>query len=125
MKAIAFKFRQWDTNRYRMYRCNHPCNLMPNRVVMQYTGLNDKNGKEIFEGDIIKDKHGDLLTVVYDVDRKFAAFCGFFIDKKLWWQDNQITGELSGWNGVLGNPELEPEDIEVVGNIYEDWNVLG
>lgn len=72
--------------------------------VMQFTGLKDKNGTPIYEGDIVTDNLGRYSTVSYDV----GAF----------W----VLGKHYGcfrW-------ELYRvyENIEVIGNIYENPELL-
>ncbi len=54
-----FKFRVWDEVNNKFYS-QEVLNALPLNVflaskhIQQYTGLNDKNGKEVYEGDIIR-----------------------------------------------------------------------
>lgn len=74
--------------------------------IMQFTGLTDKNGKEIYEGDILG---GDSISGGYRV---------FWNDAKAAWDVQGGSGYLTGWITTwnLG--------IEVIGNIYENPELL-
>ena len=76
-------------------------------VIMQSTGLADKNGKEIFEGDIVKmSKDVYSESTYYEVVRHYGG--AYRLDSK------QHGCEL--W--------LRHTDCEVVGNVYENRELL-
>lgn len=75
-------------------------------VLMQSTGLTDKNGKEIFEGDIIGTKDGLLNGVVE-----------FKIDLGMW------TNSLVRYNNFERLCNVA-SSRKIIGNIWEDGDLL-
>ncbi len=73
-------------------------------ALMQFTGLKDKNGKEIYEGDIAKIKHRDYLGIIKMDER------GYWISE----------GENKTENAVLNITSVE----EIIGNIYENPELM-
>ena len=74
-------------------------------TVGQYTGLTDKNGKKIFEGDIVTNPKGDIGRVTW-----YEEHCAFMIysiteNKVYWLFDNDFSlVEIIG--NIHDNPEL-------------------
>lgn len=107
------KFRVWDKDKkemetYPMWNDSicHWWNFHDGYEIMQYTGLTDKNGKEIYEGDIV------------NVDgRNDPHFCEFV--QKDSGGRFQFTHPKKGVWSCFPKPK-----IEIIGNIYENPNLL-
>ncbi|MCR1994393.1 YopX family protein [Bacillus subtilis] len=93
-----------DEEELACYFKNEFSNVSP---LMQYTGMKDKNGREIYEGDIVIDERKNSAEVVFDD----GCFCVI---------------------GYLGDLRTHPirdslfcgERFEVIGNIYENPELL-
>ena len=119
---ITIKFRAWDKERKHFnhfeldndagfydifYRAEKSKYCAKDSDWMQYTGLKDKNGKEIYEGDIVK-------VVTKDFDYPDVVNKGKVIFEKGHWL-------------IMGNEEYYlygQDEIEIIGNIYENPELL-
>ncbi|MCO4564837.1 hypothetical protein Si081_01092 [Streptococcus infantarius subsp. infantarius] len=80
-------------------------------ILMQSTGLKDKNGNEIFEGDIVRFTLEDGFSYVIDEKGVITYKLGAF------YVINGLTEYLIS--------DININEIEVVGNIYENPELLG
>lgn len=80
-------------------------------TVGQYTGLTDKNGKRIFEGDIIKDDWGKIFKVIFT-----TTSCGFMVKCTV------APNEYEKGKYRLGDAWCNT--IAVVGNIHDNPELL-
>lgn len=104
------KFRAWDKT-LKVFNdagyeldCDGRMIVQDDCVLMQYTGLKDKHGREIYEGDIVSTANGDLSVKFYDG--------GFMADRDGHFDRLQAhltkTWEVIG--NIYENPELLKED---------------
>ncbi len=68
--------------------------------LMQYTGLKDKNGKEIYEGDIIKGGHHNYLITYVSSEVRYEATLKQAYILACEWKTKEIIGN------IYENPEL-------------------
>lgn len=77
-------------------------------VLMQSTGLTDKNGKEIFEGDIIGSTDGFLTGVI-----EFRVFLGMFVSELVEYSNFERLCNVASSRKIIGNIWEHPELAEV------------
>ena len=125
----TIKFRAWNEKKMKMTNCTtlkdmclkasdslfHWDDEVP---IMQFTGLKDSKGKEIYEGDIVSEYRLNetfrKYTVQYDNDT--ARF--ELVNKKMGWRHGVNIG------GALYFLINDVSPLEVIGNIYENSELL-
>jgi len=113
-----FKFRAWykpletmlsDFEFHNTYTTLGTIAKDNNYVLMQCVGLKDVSGQLIYEGDIVLfgPNPDDIAVIEWDKDE-----CKFIVDEIF----NNTRSDFSNWFG---------EDLEIIGNIYKDPDLIG
>jgi len=118
IKNMELKIREWNDVKFRAYDSINKEMVYPRiikesfsaisngdllnkyEIVMQYTGLNDRNNKEIYEGDFVKDGQRILFVKFTNGSFNFFSKHGYM-----------VTNVDTTW-------------FEVIGNIFETPNLF-
>lgn len=82
--------------------------FVDNLVIMQSTGLYDKNGKEIFEGDLLGTKDGLLNGIV-----EYREDLGMFVNNLIRYNNFERLCNVASSRKIIGNVYENPELLEV------------
>ncbi len=102
------KFKAWDSHLEVMRKDIHLLDTLneylsrERHIIMQYTGLKDKNGVEIYEGDILE-------------------FSAFTPEVSRW---KSVVKYNDGYFHAIGLREIQKRKVIVIGNIHENKELL-
>jgi len=90
----------------------------PDWKLVQYTGLKDKNGQEIYEGDVVK----RVDDTPFRMENRELKFCTWFVEFKYaqWAFINTPTSPATSYPAFYSNAKY----MEIIGNIYENPELL-
>jgi len=124
---MKLKFRAWDSVKKEMFKDTFAITesgqvvvveqkfvtsspdyiFVDHLVIMQSTGLKDKNGKEIFEGDVLGTKDGLLNGVV-----EYRSDLGMWTNSLISYNNFERLCNVAGSREIIGNIYENPELLE-------------
>lgn len=117
------KFRAWDVNTKEMYYDTRFCmqaiaderyaGYGEDLELMQYTGLKDKTGKEVYEGDVVHYRYDYEGNNYWEVKWEYDGW------KMV--RGERVTGDQNCSDDSHYN---DWKEVEIIGNIYENSELL-
>lgn len=98
---------------YRIYPVDYVdiCRIVDKATICQCTGLKDKNGKLIWENDIVKDEHGNLFKAFWQ--NNYYQFSWICVRSDVF----PIGAKWDLWS-------FKSFEVEVIGNIFDNSELL-